>query len=195
MPSTTRETWSGIIIQWPVDELSERLPVELSGLPVFDRDRSFRGYRGFGVCRDIARINQLTRARRERPIGFMPVPETPRQDTDDAVVAPQTDTAGDNAAAAASPPATEAAAGARDLSRHYGRRRCSAAERPALTVTPGSANVVPFRAGPAARTESAQLEPGGAQGVPGIGAGTDVSPARNASGRRRRRERARRSDG
>ena len=49
----THETWSGIIISWPVDDGSERLPVELSGLPVFDRDRNFRGYRGFGVCRDI----------------------------------------------------------------------------------------------------------------------------------------------
>ncbi len=42
---------------------------------MFDRDRSFRGYRGFGVCRDIARINQLARTRRERPIGFMAAPE------------------------------------------------------------------------------------------------------------------------
>jgi signal transduction histidine kinase len=73
---SSRETWSGIVIPWPVDETSDRLPVELSGLPVFDRDRSFRGYRGFGVCRDLARINQLARARRERPIGFMPAPET-----------------------------------------------------------------------------------------------------------------------
>ena len=73
----SQETWSGIVIFWPADDASERLPVELSGLPVFDRDRSFRGYRGFGVCRDIARINQLARARRERPLGFMPVPETP----------------------------------------------------------------------------------------------------------------------
>jgi signal transduction histidine kinase len=71
----SHETWSGIVIPWPVDETSDRLPVELSGLPVFDRDRSFRGYRGFGVCRDIARINQLARARRERPIGFMPAPD------------------------------------------------------------------------------------------------------------------------
>ena len=71
----THETWSGIVLSWPVDEGGERLPVELSGLPVFDRDRNFRGYRGFGVCRDIARINQLARARRERPLGFMAQPE------------------------------------------------------------------------------------------------------------------------
>src|SRR5579862_1832805 len=72
---SSRETWSGIVIPWPVDETSDRLPVELSGLPVFDRDRSFRGYRGFGVCRDLGRINQLARARRERPLGFMPAPD------------------------------------------------------------------------------------------------------------------------
>ena len=73
--AASRETWSGIVVSWPVDDCDERLPIEMSGLPVFDRDRSFRGYRGFGVCRDIDRINQLARARRERPIGFMPAPE------------------------------------------------------------------------------------------------------------------------
>jgi signal transduction histidine kinase/PAS domain-containing protein len=82
---SSHETWSGIVIPWPVDETSDRLPVELSGLPVFDRDRSFRGYRGFGVCRDLARINQLARTRRERPLGFMPAPEA----DDTAPAAPQ----------------------------------------------------------------------------------------------------------
>src|SRR6202035_1020445 len=91
---SSHETWSGIVIPGPVDEPSDRLPVELSGLPVFDRDRSFRGYRGFGVCRDIARINQLARARRERPIGFMPAPET----DDTAPSAPQSPAAAETAA-------------------------------------------------------------------------------------------------
>ncbi len=92
-----RETWSGIVVSWPVDDSSERLPIEMSGLPVFDRDRSFRGYRGFGVCRDIDRINQLARARRERPMGFMPAPEP-------AAAAPEITEA---AAAAEAPPARE----------------------------------------------------------------------------------------
>jgi PAS domain S-box-containing protein len=61
----SRETWSGIVVSWPVDDSEERLPIELSGLPVFDRDRTFRGYRGFGVCRDVDRINALVRVRRE----------------------------------------------------------------------------------------------------------------------------------
>ncbi len=53
----TRDTWSGITIDWPVDGTDERLAVEMSGLPVFDRDRVFGGYRGFGVCRDARRIS------------------------------------------------------------------------------------------------------------------------------------------
>jgi PAS domain S-box-containing protein len=50
-----RETWSGITVSWPVAGSDERLPVEMSGLPMFDRDRAFLGYRGFGVCRDAGR--------------------------------------------------------------------------------------------------------------------------------------------
>ena len=66
----SRETWSGIAISWPItpsgsDRHAElRLPIELSGLPIFDRDRNFRGYRGFGVCRDLAQINGLARPAR-----------------------------------------------------------------------------------------------------------------------------------
>jgi PAS domain S-box-containing protein len=59
-----RDTWSGITVTFPVDGTDTRLAVELSGLPVFDRDRNFRGYRGFGVCRDVARINELTQTHR-----------------------------------------------------------------------------------------------------------------------------------
>lgn len=51
----SQETWSGLHVAWPVDDGAERLIVELSGLPIFDRDRVFRGYRGFGICRDATR--------------------------------------------------------------------------------------------------------------------------------------------
>ncbi len=60
----SRETWSGITVAFPVNGTDTRLAVELSGLPVFDRDRNFRGYRGFGVCREVARINELSPTRR-----------------------------------------------------------------------------------------------------------------------------------
>ena len=126
---SSHETWSGIVIPWPVDETSDRLPVELSGLPVFDRDRSFRGYRGFGVCRDITRINQLARARRERPLGFMPAPDA----DDTAPLPPQ------------SPTAAEAAA--------------RPEQRPALNIAPAAANVVPFRQAPPAEPKAPTLSP------------------------------------
>ncbi|MBS0536154.1 MAG: PAS domain-containing protein [Proteobacteria bacterium] len=46
-----RETWSGIVVYWPVDGTGERVAIEMSGLPMFDRERNFTGYRGFGICR------------------------------------------------------------------------------------------------------------------------------------------------
>jgi signal transduction histidine kinase len=60
------------------------LPVELSGLPLFDRDRNFRGYRGFGVCRDLAPMRR------------------PAQPSDGAATAPQHAPVDDSAAT--SPP-------------------------------------------------------------------------------------------
>ena len=62
----TRDTWSGVSVVWRIDGSEERLAVELSGLPVFDRERTYRGYRGFGVCRDVARLNAIARARQAR---------------------------------------------------------------------------------------------------------------------------------
>ncbi len=56
-------TWSGIVVPWPVDDADQPLPIELSGLPVFDRDRRFAGYRGFGICRDVDRLAALERFR------------------------------------------------------------------------------------------------------------------------------------
>ena len=56
---TARTTWSGIVVPWPVDDADEPLPIEMSGLPVFDRDRQFAGYRGFGICRDVDRLAAL----------------------------------------------------------------------------------------------------------------------------------------
>jgi PAS domain S-box-containing protein len=61
----TRDTWSGIVLQWPADGSGARLPVELSGLPIHDRDRRFRGYRGFGVCRDVEGLARLAAQRRD----------------------------------------------------------------------------------------------------------------------------------
>jgi PAS domain S-box-containing protein len=58
----SRETWSNILVSWPAE--GERLEAELSGLPTFDRNRAFRGYRGFGVCRDLSHVERLAARRR-----------------------------------------------------------------------------------------------------------------------------------
>jgi PAS domain S-box-containing protein len=55
----SRDTWSGIVVLWPVDDTTERVAIEMSGLPVFDGERQFAGFRGFGICRDVDRLAQL----------------------------------------------------------------------------------------------------------------------------------------
>ena len=61
----TRESWSNIVVNWPADGAGAQLPVELSGLPVYDRAGIFSGYRGFGVCRDIDGMARLAALRSE----------------------------------------------------------------------------------------------------------------------------------
>ena len=46
-----RDTWSGRSVLWPVAGTDLRIPVDLAALPVYDRDRKFSGFRGFGVAR------------------------------------------------------------------------------------------------------------------------------------------------
>lgn len=59
----SHDTWAGITVNWPADG-GEHLPVELAGLPVYDRERNFAGFKGFGVCRDLDGLNRLDALRR-----------------------------------------------------------------------------------------------------------------------------------
>jgi len=74
-----RQTWSGIVVHWPVDEGDDSLPIEMSGLPVFDSERRFTGFRGFGIVRDIDKLAALDERRRapppaEEPAKVLPFP-------------------------------------------------------------------------------------------------------------------------
>lgn len=108
----THETWSGITLNWPVDNHGQRLPVELSGLPVFDRARNFAGYRGFGVCRDLARLNELTTRQHATLFHDLPaprplaadVPHPPTPDADEAPIPSSHDHATSPVEAPPSPP-------------------------------------------------------------------------------------------
>jgi PAS domain S-box-containing protein len=46
-----RDTWSGRSVSWPVAGTDRKVPVDLAALPVYDRNRNFEGFRGFGVAR------------------------------------------------------------------------------------------------------------------------------------------------
>nr|WP_255599563.1 ATP-binding protein [Afifella sp. IM 167] len=46
-----RDTWSGLTAWWPSQNGETRIPAELTALPVFDAERTFQGFRGFGVLR------------------------------------------------------------------------------------------------------------------------------------------------
>ena len=72
----TGATWSGITLNWPVDG-GGTLPVELSGLPIFDAARNFIGFRGIGVCRDFDAIARLAALRLAELSGEMVTPQEP----------------------------------------------------------------------------------------------------------------------
>ena len=82
----TRQTWSGLTLNWPVDG-GARLPVELSGLPMFDGTQNFAGYRGFGVCRDLDGLARLAALRRTEFSGAATAPVAPEPRSADIVQA------------------------------------------------------------------------------------------------------------
>ncbi|MGY4433693.1 PAS domain S-box-containing protein [Bradyrhizobium sp. F1.13.1] len=71
----SKDTWAGITVNWPVD-CGEHLPVELAGLPVYDGERNFAGFRGFGVCRDLDGLNRLDALRRFELLAEPPAPQS-----------------------------------------------------------------------------------------------------------------------
>ena len=127
----SRDTWSNITVAFPVDDAEQHLPVELSGLPVFDRERNLLGYRGFGVCRDAAMLATMVGERNRNAAATQPNSETPKSEV------PTADTAKpEQSQPRPEPPVFRE-------------------ERPALSVVPPIENVLPFRSsGPAEKSPS-----------------------------------------
>ncbi|HEU4986944.1 MAG TPA: PAS domain-containing sensor histidine kinase, partial [Rhizobiaceae bacterium] len=46
-----RDTWSGRTVMWPLAGTTLKAPVDLAALPAYSRDRTFEGFRGFGILR------------------------------------------------------------------------------------------------------------------------------------------------
>ena len=47
----TRKSWSGVVVNWPVEDPACRVPTTLGALPIYDAERGFAGFQGFGVLR------------------------------------------------------------------------------------------------------------------------------------------------
>jgi PAS domain S-box-containing protein len=131
----TQETWSGITLYWPVDD-GGRLPVELSGLPVFDAERNFAGYRGFGVCRDLDSLNHLAELRRLEP--FADLVAEPA-----ALGADTVPTESQHAVAADKPAKADVIAASSELSQTISHETSTPTNLDEPVDTPR--NVVPFR--------------------------------------------------
>jgi PAS domain S-box-containing protein len=79
-----RDTWSGISVTWPAEDAGSARPVDLAALPVFDRERRFLGFRGFGVFREAVPIaipqpapSAADPTRRQAPAEPPPPPPSP----------------------------------------------------------------------------------------------------------------------
>lgn len=46
------DTWAGKSVLWPVQDTDMLIPLDLAALPVFNKNREFDGFRGFGIIRD-----------------------------------------------------------------------------------------------------------------------------------------------
>ena len=126
----SRDTWSGITLEWPIEGSDEKVAVELSGLPIFNTERAFGGYRGFGICRDARKISRAGTLREPPP------PVLPQAPPAETVPDPANETAqADEKVSVEEQPQTAASEDAMPPTE----------QRPQLTLVPQAENVVPFR--------------------------------------------------
>lgn len=89
-----RDTWSGRTVTWPIAD-GLHVPVDLAALPAYNRDRSFEGFRGFGVARfaDAAPVQKTpeTAAPPAQPDATQQLPDTVLNDDSEWEDAPVED--------------------------------------------------------------------------------------------------------
>jgi PAS domain S-box-containing protein len=77
------ETWSGIEVVWPIAGAAAAVPVDLGGFPVFDPQRGFRGFRGFGVIH-LDRIRDAEPPPQTTEVSSIPAEDKAQPDREDA---------------------------------------------------------------------------------------------------------------
>ena len=76
----SRDTWSGVEVDWPVKD-GQRIKIALCGIPAFDQERLFCGYRGWGVWRDQSLADRADTAGPEA-VDAQPAPADIEPETD-----------------------------------------------------------------------------------------------------------------
>ena len=85
----SRDTWSQIDVDWPVKD-GQRIRIALCGIPAFDQERLFCGYRGWGVWRDQPLADRADSAVLEN-VGAQPAPAHTEPETDIQFSGPNVD--------------------------------------------------------------------------------------------------------
>jgi PAS domain S-box-containing protein len=151
----SHDTWAGITVNWPADG-GEHIPVELAGLPVYDSERNFAGFKGFGVCRDLDGLNRLDALRRFELL----VEPLPRHDVSADIVAPEPEP-GAEPIAEAPPPPVEPPPPEPEPEPELPEPATDATSHPTDPETPVETppNVVPFRPPGDVRSQGDQRSP------------------------------------
>jgi PAS domain S-box-containing protein len=91
-----RDTWSGKTVRWPVQGTDLSVPVDLAALPTYTRDRTFDGFRGFGIVR----ISDAAPDPERLGLALEPTLAPPADGTPQATGTPKTETSHDDPPAA-----------------------------------------------------------------------------------------------
>ncbi|MGY3033463.1 PAS domain S-box-containing protein [Bradyrhizobium sp. USDA 4354] len=142
----SHDTWAGITVNWPADG-GEHIPVELAGLPVYDRMRNFAGFKGFGVCRDLDALNRLEALRRFELLAEPPAQRGRSAEVAEPDAAPEAKPEAEPEAAAPPPPPTEPSEPEPTVEPELPEPTRDATSHPTELDTPVETppNVVPFR--------------------------------------------------
>ena len=72
-----RETFSGRMVHWSVDNTNLEIPVDWAGMPIFGPDRTLVGFRGFGLIRTEATRERGAPAASDRAETMLPAAGSP----------------------------------------------------------------------------------------------------------------------
>ena len=83
-----KDTWSGKSVLWPIEGTDQAVPVDLAALPIYNTDRQFEGFRGYGKIA----VSQIRNDPEALGLAFASTPEE-RNETENLIVIDEPDIA------------------------------------------------------------------------------------------------------